>query len=92
MESTTWICPNCQSAESDDGRCIRCRRPVQPDIEYCDTLESLAWDAVNAAYDEYGDELRATAESGPPLQRAIVELANSLRQYHYDGDGCLEHE
>ena len=92
MDSTTWSCPNCQSSESRVGRCLRCRRPVQPDVEDFDILESLAWDVVNAAYDEYGDELRAESESGSPLQRVIVELANSLRQYHYDGDGCLEHD
>ncbi len=77
---------------SEDGRCVRCGRPVQPDVEYFDTLESLDWDVVNAAYDEYGDGLRAAAESVPSLQRVIVELANSLRHYHYDGDGCLDPE
>lgn len=92
MEPTSWSCPNCQSAESDDGRCVRCRRPVQAGVEYFDTLESLAWDVVNAAYDEYGDGLRTAAESGPLLQRVIVELANSLHHYHYDGDGCLDPE
>lgn len=63
-----------------------------PDAEYFDEIEGIARDIVNAAYDEYEGGLRAAAESGPNLQRVIVELANSLRHYHYDGDGCLDYE
>ena len=61
-----------------------------PAAEYHDRLEAAAWEVVGKAYDEYGDDLRGTAQDGPALQRAIVDLANMLRTYHYQGDGCLD--
>ena len=72
-----------------NGRCDRCARPIQPDPDYHDTIESLAWEVVGAAHDEFED-LRGSAAEGTALQRAIVELANELRGYHYEGDGCLD--
>ncbi len=72
-----------------DGRCERCGRPAIPSEDYHDRLESLAWEVISAAHDEYRD-LRGTADTGPELKRAIVNLANSLIHYHYDGDGCLD--
>jgi hypothetical protein len=81
-------CPNCGSNEFKDGRCARCRRPRIEEPAYLDGIESLAWQVVNAAYDEYG----ASAEEWPgtPAAMAIGTLARHLRHWHYDGDGCIE--
>ena len=82
-------CPNCLSENFVDGKCARCGRPRFEDAAYLDKVETLAWATVNATYDHFGD-LRGTAPSGPELQRAILRLADRLRHYHYDGDGCLD--
>jgi hypothetical protein len=89
VTTTGRRCPNCWAASFADGRCARCGRPVEEDRDYLDEVESLGWAVVGAAFDE-NPELRQHAESGTPLQRAIVELANRLRHYHYEGDGCLD--
>jgi hypothetical protein len=91
MEVETRACPNCEGIEFLNGACTRCGRPIQAAAEYTDELEGLAWNVVNFAHDEYGD-LRGTATNGSDLQRAIVELANALRHFHYDGDGCLDED
>lgn len=83
-------CRSCGWQEFADGACVRCRRPIVEDHDYLDDVEELAAAVVVAAHDEYGD-LRGTADEGSDLQRAIVDLANRLRSYHYDGDGCLDH-
>jgi hypothetical protein len=80
----------CDSTTFVDGRCGRCGRRTVQDVEYVDDIEMLAKDVVNAAYDYFGD-LREGPSSVPELQLAIVRLADRLRQYHYDGDGCLDH-
>ena len=72
-----------------DGRCDRCGRPRLEGAEYLDEIESLAATVVSEAHEYFGD-LRGTADGGPELQRAIVHLANQLRHYHFDGDGCLD--
>jgi hypothetical protein len=84
-------CPNCEGIEFLDGSCMRCGRPVQAPAEYTDELERLALEVVNLAHAEYGD-LRGSAAAGPDLQRTLVELANMLRHFHYDGDGCIDDE
>ena len=82
-------CRHCGYANFTEGRCSRCRRPICEDPGYLDDIEELAGEVVAVAHDEY-DDLRGTADSGTDLQQAIVRLANGLRHYHYDGDGCLD--
>jgi hypothetical protein len=82
-------CPMCESASFIGGKCERCGRPLIQDRDYVDDIEMLAKDVVDEAVDFF-DDLRGTASNGPELQRAIVRLADRLRQYHWDGDGCLE--
>lgn len=79
----------CDSTVFVEGKCNRCGRARTQDSEYVDDVEGLAKEVVNAAYDYFG-ELRETATTGPELQRVIVRLADRLRQYHYDGDGCVD--
>ena len=91
MEVDARACPNCLGTDFHDASCVRCRRPIQLPSEYADELERLAWAVVDCAYELYGD-LRGTAATGSDLQRRIVDLANALRHFHYDGDGCLDGE
>jgi hypothetical protein len=79
----------CESTRFSDGKCERCGRSLVQDREYVDDVEMLAKDMVHEACD-YFDDLWDTAAAGPELQRAIVRLADRLRQYHWEGDGCLE--
>jgi hypothetical protein len=87
---TNEPCRSCGWTEFTDDACSRCGRPLIEDHVYLDDIEALAREVVDAAHDEYGD-LRGTADVGTDLQRSIVQLANRLRSYHYDGDGCLGH-
>ena len=80
-------CPNCGWGSFTGMKCDRCGRPMHEDVDYLERVEELAGEAVEAAYDEY-DELRSTPRT--PLQEAIVRLADSLRSYHYEGDGCVD--
>lgn len=77
--------------------CAACQTWVVPaerptrlsDDDYLRQVETLAQLVADEALDEgwltYGDD---TGQS--PLQRAINELARSLRHQHGDGDGCLD--
>jgi hypothetical protein len=87
---TNESCRSCDWTEFTNDACSRCGRPLIEDHVYLDDIEALARDVVDAAHEEYGD-LRGTADVGTDLQRSIVQLANRLRSYHYDGDGCLGH-
>ncbi len=80
-------CRNCGSDSFTGMKCDRCHRPLHEDVDYLERVEELAGEVVAAAYDEY-DELRSTPRT--PLQDAIVRLADSLRSYHYEGDGCVD--
>lgn len=91
VAATDRPCPNCGAQDFAAGRCERCGRPRLNGGEYLDEIEALAWAVVNEAHEHYVD-LRATADSGPELQRAIVRLADRLRHYHFDGDGCVDDE
>jgi uncharacterized OB-fold protein len=89
MSPTPTVCRNCGSVRFTAMRCDRCGRPLHEDVEYLERVEEAAGEVVSAAYDEY-DELRAEPGTRTPLQQAIVELADSLRYYHYEGDGCVD--
>lgn len=62
------------------------------EISYLRRIEQLAHEIADHAFDEpwfaYGAEGERAAE---PLQRAINQLASTLRRQHHDEDGCLEH-
>ena len=83
-------CANCQGSTFVDGACERCGRPLLPDRDYFDAIETLAMHVVHRAYDEIEGFSLGSSDVGPPLQRAIAELGGRLRHYHYDGDGCLD--
>jgi len=90
MPTAATACRNCSGVDFVDDQCARCGRPRIEDSSYLEDVEALAWSVVNAAYDKYGD-LRGAAGGDDVLAVAVVNLANSLRHYHYDGDGCLDH-
>ena len=80
-------CRACGGDAFTDSKCDRCGRPLHEDVDYLERVEELAGEVVAVAHDEYG-RLRATPAG--PLQEAIVRLADELRSYHYDGDGCVD--
>jgi hypothetical protein len=81
MATPPITCVHCDSTEFSDGRCDRCGRPLQPDRDYRDRIERLAWAVVDAAYDEWGDFSLSDANA-PGVRGAAVELGQALRQYH----------
>lgn len=89
MENDRHPCPNCLTDVDLEANCSRCGRPQIQDPLYVDKLEGLAWDVVNAAHGEYGEGFRRRADSGTELERSIVRLADRLKHWHYEGDGCL---
>ena len=72
-------CRNCGATRFVDGSCERCRRQLLVDYTYLEEVESRANAVVDAAYDEYL-ELRAPDAIG--LRAAVIELADTLRQWH----------
>jgi len=60
------------------------------DAEYLRTVELLAHDVVERAFDEGWLSYTPEDDDHTPLQRSINELARNLRHVHHDGDGCLD--
>lgn len=92
VEVPNGLCPSCHAEMVGDEKCARCSRPPVQDVDYVDTLETLAWAVVNAAYDEFGGDFRQSTGGGSALKRSIVQLADELKHWHYKGDGCLEED
>ncbi|MCP4032480.1 MAG: hypothetical protein GY734_14780 [Herbaspirillum sp.] len=83
-------CSNCQGTSFVDEKCEFGGRPRVPDTEYFDAIEGLAWEVVNAAYDEFGEHFSLAETGDSPIEQAIIRLGVRLRHYHYDGDGCID--
>lgn len=68
-------------------------RPPVDDLDYLRKIELLAHQVVEEAGVEgwlaFGDE-GETAES--ELRRSVNALATELRFWHYQADGCLDHD
>jgi hypothetical protein len=69
---------------------FRANRPSEE--EYLRKVEGLAQAVSDAAYEERGIASFRVEEAETPLQRAIADLSCNLRTYHYEGDGCLDHD
>lgn len=89
VEVPNGLCPNRHAEMVGDEKCARCSRPPVQAVDYVDTLETLAWAVVSAAYDEFGDGFRQSTGGVSKLQGSIVRLADELKHWHYEGDGCL---
>ncbi|WP_406368896.1 hypothetical protein OG788_02845 [Streptomyces sp. NBC_00647] len=67
-------------------------RPALTQAEYLAEVERLAREVRSAALVEgwltYGND----PEGATVLQRAVNELARTLRHHHFPGDGCVEEE
>jgi hypothetical protein len=60
--------------------------------EYWALIETLANRVCDEAHKEGWLEYQADGPDATPLQGAVNELARSLRQVHYPGDGCVDEE
>jgi hypothetical protein len=58
--------------------------------EYLGHIEQLAQNVYDAAVDERGSAIFEADDQHTPLDRAIHELAVSVRRVDYDEDGCLD--
>lgn len=66
---------------------------MEPDLDESDyqrRVELLARELISRAHDEGWLSDEHDAGDATPLQRAVAEIAKTLRHYHFEGDGCLE--
>jgi hypothetical protein len=66
---------------------------LEPDLDvhdYLRQIELLAMDVVAAAQDEGWQTCGGNPADATPLQRAVNELARTLRHHHFEDDGCVE--
>lgn len=63
------------------------RRPSE--VDYLREVEGLARTVADEAIDRYGSDLYETT-ADDPLVRALSSLARTIREVHWDGDGCLD--
>ncbi|MCW2942670.1 MAG: hypothetical protein JWN00_5655 [Actinomycetia bacterium] len=73
---------------TDDG--LPDMPPELDEHDYLRRLELLARDVVGRALDEGWVSYPPDPQDATPLQRAVNELARTLRHYHFEGDGCVE--
>jgi hypothetical protein len=62
------------------------------DREYLEQIERLAQVVCDAAFEDRGADIWHPEKSRNSLDRAISELAVSLRVVHREDDGCLDPE
>ena len=68
------------------------RSPRLSELEYLKRIEDLANLVCDEALEEGWLSYLPDPPEGTRLQRAINELARSLRHLHHAGDGCLDEE
>jgi hypothetical protein len=61
------------------------------DEDYLRKVEAGAQQVVERATEEGWLSYASDPVGATGLQRAVNDLARSLRHVHFDGDGCLDH-
>ena len=62
------------------------------ELDYLRQIELLARDVTDRAFDEGWLSYPPDPSDATSLQRAVNELARTLRAWHFPGDGCVEED
>lgn len=85
------FCISCQSSLTGDV-CQHCGRPaVVDDLVYLNQIERLVNELVEVSI-ETGHYVELDAEPKNPFEAALLKIELALKGWHYEGDGCLEHD
>jgi hypothetical protein len=90
----SYICPNCNSSVDVDDVCQLCRRPrILSDLAYLNEIENLVQSLVTAAFTEklLNDDY-STSLKDSEFQMLLLNLAVTVKHFHYPGDGCINED